>query len=100
MKAEVLKKFKDKHTKKIHHVGDVIEVTQERFDEILETDSFVKKMDDEEEIPEEKELEKAEEETEKTEEEAIAPAQNEETKEDEKNTEKNSDKEKNNEENG
>ncbi len=38
MKAKVLKKFRDKNTRKIYKTGTVIEVTKERFDEIQKTD--------------------------------------------------------------
>ena len=38
MKAKVLKKFKDKYSGKIYKTGTVIEVTEERFEEIRNTD--------------------------------------------------------------
>lgn len=41
MKAKVLKKFKDKKTGKIHKVGDIINVSKERFEEILKVDALV-----------------------------------------------------------
>lgn len=37
MKAKVVKKFKDKHTKMIHKVGQEIKLTKERFEEINST---------------------------------------------------------------
>ena len=47
MKAKVIKEFKDKHTKKIHKVGDVLTVSQERFDEILTVGNFVEEINEE-----------------------------------------------------
>ena len=86
MKVKVLKKFKDKHTKAIHKANDVIDISQERFDEILKTDLFVEKVEElNEGTAEEPELEKADDETEK---ETVAPAQNKETKEEKKNSTK------------
>ena len=38
MKVKVLKKFKDKHTKKLRTKGEVFECTEERFNEICEKD--------------------------------------------------------------
>jgi hypothetical protein len=37
MKVKVVKKFRDKYTKKIHEVGEEIEVTKERYEEINST---------------------------------------------------------------
>lgn len=34
MKAEVKERFIDKHTDQVHHVGDILEVTEERLAEI------------------------------------------------------------------
>lgn len=45
MKVEVIKKFIDKHTNAVRKVGDIIDVTQERYDEIKETGEFVKEVD-------------------------------------------------------
>lgn len=39
MKIKVLKKFRDKHTGKIHKVGTVLDVPKERFVEINKTDA-------------------------------------------------------------
>lgn len=36
MKVKVEKQFKDRHTKVIHHVGDEIEVSEKRLNEIME----------------------------------------------------------------
>lgn len=41
MKVKVLKKFRDKYTKKIYKVDSVIEITKERFEEILKVDKLV-----------------------------------------------------------
>ena len=37
MKARVLRRFKDKYTKKIYEKGDIIEVNNERYEEINST---------------------------------------------------------------
>lgn len=47
MKVKVLKSFRDKHTKKRHNVGDIMEVTEERFAEILEKGPLVEKISEE-----------------------------------------------------
>ena len=39
MKVKVLKKFLDAHTKKIHEVNDVFEVSEKRLKEIQTVDS-------------------------------------------------------------
>lgn len=39
MKIKVLKKFRDKHTGKIHKVGTVFDAPKERFVEINKTDA-------------------------------------------------------------
>lgn len=41
----VKEKFIDKHTRGVRKVGDVIEVTQERFDEIAAAGEFVEKQE-------------------------------------------------------
>ena len=63
MKAKVMKKFKDKYSGKIYKPGTVIEVTEERFEEIRNTDeSFVEAVEEKaEESAEEAAEEKAEE---------------------------------------
>lgn len=62
MKAKVLKKFKDKYSGKIYKPGTVIEVTEERFEEIRNTDeSFVEAVEEKaEEVAEESTEEAAE----------------------------------------
>jgi len=47
MKVKVIEKFKDKHTKKIHKVGDVLTISQERHDEILTVGKFVEEIKEE-----------------------------------------------------
>lgn len=63
MKAKVLKKFKDKYSGKIYKPGTVIEVTEERFEEIRNTDkSLIEAAEKKaEEVAEEAAEEKAEE---------------------------------------
>ena len=41
MKAKVLKKFIDKHTGKVHNVGDTITISKERYAEILSVGKLV-----------------------------------------------------------
>lgn len=41
MKAKVLQEFRDKYSGKLHKVGDVIEVSAERFEEILTVGNLV-----------------------------------------------------------
>lgn len=54
MKVKVLVRFKDKHTKKIHKVNDVLEVTDERYKEILTKGKLVEEISEEPtETPEE-----------------------------------------------
>ena len=48
MKAKVLKRFKDKHSGKIHEQGEVLTISKDRFNEILKVGAFV------EEIPQKK----------------------------------------------
>lgn len=43
MWVKVIVKFRDKHTGKIHKVGDKLNLKQERIDEILTVGNFVKK---------------------------------------------------------
>ena len=52
MKAKVLVKFKDKYDlKKVYKVDDVIEVTEERFEEILQVGPFVEAVIEKDEEP-------------------------------------------------
>lgn len=44
MKAKVLVRFIDKHTGEVHKKDDVIDITEKRFKEILETGNFVEKV--------------------------------------------------------
>lgn len=62
MKAKVLVKFKDKYDlKKVYKVGDVIEVTEERFEEILQVGPFVEAVIEQDEEPAEEPAEAVEE---------------------------------------
>lgn len=49
MKVKVLKKFIDKHNRSIlHRVGDVLEISKERFSEIVEKDrKLIEVLEDE-----------------------------------------------------
>jgi hypothetical protein len=45
MKIKVMKEFVDRHTKKLHKVGEVMDVTKERLAEIRKVDkSLVKEV--------------------------------------------------------
>lgn len=44
MKVRVIKSFRDKYTKKVYKADDIIEVSEERFDEILSVDKLVEKV--------------------------------------------------------
>lgn len=41
MKVKVRTEFKDKHTGKLHKVGDELEMTLERINEVLKVGSFI-----------------------------------------------------------
>lgn len=41
MKVKVLKTYKDKHTKNLHKINEIIEMTAERFEEINSTSQGV-----------------------------------------------------------
>lgn len=44
MKVKVTTEFIDRHTGERHRVGEEMEVTQERYDEITRVGAFVKKV--------------------------------------------------------
>ncbi len=44
MKVKVLKDFKDKYTGNLHKAGTTIDVTKERFAEILTVDKLVEEV--------------------------------------------------------
>ena len=46
MKVKVKKEFVDKHTWKLHPVGEVFECTEERLQEIQSVDDFVSKVEE------------------------------------------------------
>lgn len=52
MKVKVLVTFRNKHDlKEVFKVNDVIDITEERFAEILETGAFVEKIEEPEKKP-------------------------------------------------
>lgn len=56
MKVEVKERFIDKHTDQVHHVGDILEVTEERLAEIQNvSDKLVQVIHEQEQktVPEE-----------------------------------------------
>lgn len=46
MKVKVIKKFRDKETKKIHKAGDELNITKKRFAEIQKVGNFVVEVTD------------------------------------------------------
>lgn len=54
MKVKVIEEFRDKHTKKIHIVNKVMEITKERYDEILTVGNFVEPIKEEPKVVVEK----------------------------------------------
>ena len=44
MKVKVTKAFVDKHTREFHDIGEVIEVTEERANEILSAGEYIKEV--------------------------------------------------------
>ena len=52
MKAKVIVAFRNKHDlKEVFKVNDVIDITEERYAEILETGAFVEKIEEPEKKP-------------------------------------------------
>ena len=47
MKVKVIERFRDKNTKKIHKVGDILTISKERCDEILTVGNFVEEIKEE-----------------------------------------------------
>lgn len=52
MKAKVLRDFIDKHSGKTHKKGDVLNISKERFDEILIVAPLVEKVTEKKKIDE------------------------------------------------
>lgn len=44
MKAKVLKRFRDKHSGKIHECGEVLTISKDRYNEILKVGAFVEEI--------------------------------------------------------
>lgn len=51
MKVKVIESFKDKYTNEIYPVDKELDITEERFAEILETGAFVEKIEEPEKKP-------------------------------------------------
>lgn len=47
MKVKVLKKFIDKHNGNVYQVGDVLNITKKRYNEILAVDKLVEEITEE-----------------------------------------------------
>ena len=47
MKVRVIERFRDKNTKKIHKVNDILTISQARYDEILTVGNFVEEIKEE-----------------------------------------------------
>lgn len=50
MKVKVLKRFRDKHTREIHSVGDILEITKKRYNEILKVDKLIEVLEEQEKV--------------------------------------------------
>lgn len=48
MKVKVVKRFRDKETKKIHEKGEELTITKKRYAEILKVGNFVEEITEEE----------------------------------------------------
>ena len=46
MKVKVTNKFRDKYTKKIHRVGEEMEIAKARYEEIMSAGAFVRVIDE------------------------------------------------------
>ena len=46
MKVKTVKKFYDRHTHRIHRVGEEMTITQERYEEIMSVGAFVRVIDE------------------------------------------------------
>jgi hypothetical protein len=46
MKAKVVKEFRDKYTGETHKNGKVLDISEERFEEILTVGAFVEKVEE------------------------------------------------------
>ena len=49
MKVKVIKKFRDKESKVINHPGDNLDVSEERFNELVAAGNYVEAVEDDEE---------------------------------------------------
>lgn len=49
MKVKVIKRFRDKESKVINHPGDNLDVSEERFNELVAAGDYVKAVEDDEE---------------------------------------------------
>ena len=58
MKVKVIKRFRDKESKVINHPGDNLDVSEERFNELVAAGNYVETVEDDEEAGAGKELEK------------------------------------------
>lgn len=47
MKVRVLRDFRDKHTRKLHKAGTVLNIKKDRFDEILTVGKLVEEIKEE-----------------------------------------------------
>ncbi len=62
MKVKVLKKFRDKHNGKVYKVGEVLDITKKRFDEIQKVGKLVEEVKESTEVEEVSQLAEVEEE--------------------------------------
>ena len=59
MKVKVVKRFRDKESKVINHPGDNLDVSEERFNELVAAGNYVEAVEDDEEPGADKEAVKA-----------------------------------------
>lgn len=66
MKVKVIKRFRDKESKVINHPGDNLDVSEERFNELVAAGNYVEAVEDDEEPGADKEPEEPAPETKNT----------------------------------
>ena len=47
MRAKVLKSFRDKYNQKVYKVGEILNISKKRYEEILKVDKLIEKVEEE-----------------------------------------------------
>lgn len=47
MRAKVLKSFRDKYNHKVYKVGEILNISKKRYEEILKVDKLIEKVEEE-----------------------------------------------------